>query len=552
MKIRSEAGTFDESCRDGFTPIQISQCPNTRIRIQLRPKDIVHVGPMTLSFETLGDVPAQSVLSEGDTESEQDSPVPQSPSVKEEDSVPRTKLIQVPYIAPTSVSHQSEGPNPLCTSRSIMDTIDINDPTEFAMTDNDTTNVLDDQNQDTASLPDRSSYRERPSEALDEEGFQSTAEIHSDQDGMTADPVNISLPTINGVPENVSESTGLQVSEKAKSPPKAHSTTLEYLQSQQDSFGPNSGETSFHTEDTVLVPAAKVRLSKKISSPLIIHPRYLENCVSGQATIDACSTSNTMSVKRTLQQPDILAEKTRPASPTNSKRQEVHHSPSHQPEEETQNSMLESIIVHVPSKTTDVDEGQAQGVTDLAIDLNQAHNTTSPAKRLDKGHVDNVADSTAHVDQSEADNAADSKVRDIECAPAKVSGKKRKRSTANTIDTATASPPQSSARSTRSSVAREDVALTEGGVSKIVFASSSSVKSSAAFKKFLKSHGVTMVDNIREVTALCVGKGELKKTSKMIMAVLLGKRIITDDWVTGALLRSLCELMGIIILIKEM
>ena len=104
-------------------------------------------------------------------------------------------------------------------------------------------------------------------------------------------------------------------------------------------------------------------------------------------------------------------------------------------------------------------------------------------------------------------------------------------------NTVSASPsnlvePNSSMRSTRST-AREGVnnlSLTDAGI-RIVFASSSTAGDSKPFMKFLSSKGVKKVKSVHDCTVLCVGK-ELKKTSKVILAVLLGKDIVTDSWVT--------------------
>ena len=51
--------------------------------------------------------------------------------------------------------------------------------------------------------------------------------------------------------------------------------------------------------------------------------------------------------------------------------------------------------------------------------------------------------------------------------------------------------------------------------------------------KFLSSKGVKKTKSVHDCTVLCVGK-ELKKTSKIILAVLLGKDIVTDSWVTDS------------------
>ncbi len=93
--------------------------------------------------------------------------------------------------------------------------------------------------------------------------------------------------------------------------------------------------------------------------------------------------------------------------------------------------------------------------------------------------------------------------------------------------------PSSSMRSTRSTV-REDLSqlnVRDDSI-RILFSSSTAVSDSRAFMKFLSQQGIEKVQSVSQCTVLCVGKGELKKTSKLIMAIMLGKKVITDDWVT--------------------
>lgn len=92
--------------------------------------------------------------------------------------------------------------------------------------------------------------------------------------------------------------------------------------------------------------------------------------------------------------------------------------------------------------------------------------------------------------------------------------------------------PNSSMRSTRSSARDEhNGSSSMHAGTRILFASSSSAGDSKPFLKFLSNKGVKKVQSVHDCTVLCVGK-ELKKTSKLILAVLLGKDIITDSWVT--------------------
>lgn len=94
--------------------------------------------------------------------------------------------------------------------------------------------------------------------------------------------------------------------------------------------------------------------------------------------------------------------------------------------------------------------------------------------------------------------------------------------------------PSSSTRSMRFTT-REDLShssVVDDEV-RVLFASSSVISDSKQYTKFLVKQGIRIVNTVQECTVLCVGKkAELKKTSKFIIAVLLGKQIITDAWVT--------------------
>ena len=94
--------------------------------------------------------------------------------------------------------------------------------------------------------------------------------------------------------------------------------------------------------------------------------------------------------------------------------------------------------------------------------------------------------------------------------------------------------PASSTRSTRSTFREHPGCASTEESTRIVFASSTSVGDSKAFKKFLAGQGVEIVQDLKSASCLCVGKGELKRTSKLISAVLLGLDIVTDDWVTDS------------------
>ena len=107
-------------------------------------------------------------------------------------------------------------------------------------------------------------------------------------------------------------------------------------------------------------------------------------------------------------------------------------------------------------------------------------------------------------------------------------------STAKSVDDSPAisAEPPSSTRSTRSSKAGDlgRPSIDRDGIH-VVFASSTSVGDSRAFKKFLSERGVHIIQKVAEATCLCVGNGELKKTSKLMLAVVLGLHIVREDWV---------------------
>ncbi|KAL8995843.1 MAG: hypothetical protein Q9169_004495 [Polycauliona sp. 2 TL-2023] len=67
-------------------------------------------------------------------------------------------------------------------------------------------------------------------------------------------------------------------------------------------------------------------------------------------------------------------------------------------------------------------------------------------------------------------------------------------------------------------------------VTRILFASSSSLGESTAYKKFFRQHNIQQVKKVNDCDVLCTGKGELKRTSKLLLATLMGKEVVTDQW----------------------
>ena len=66
---------------------------------------------------------------------------------------------------------------------------------------------------------------------------------------------------------------------------------------------------------------------------------------------------------------------------------------------------------------------------------------------------------------------------------------------------------------------------------KILYASSTNVDNLRSVMKVLTKHGVRQVQKVADCDYLCVGHGkELKKTGRLILAVAMGKYVISDEW----------------------
>ena len=99
---------------------------------------------------------------------------------------------------------------------------------------------------------------------------------------------------------------------------------------------------------------------------------------------------------------------------------------------------------------------------------------------------------------------------------------------------ATASPLQttSSARSTRSTLSRKPI---EGYDMRIFFSSSTTIQDRKSVKEFLKTSMIRTAKSIDKCTHFCVGsKDELKKTSNLVKAVMSGKEVVNDKWLSDS------------------
>lgn len=113
-----------------------------------------------------------------------------------------------------------------------------------------------------------------------------------------------------------------------------------------------------------------------------------------------------------------------------------------------------------------------------------------------------------------------------------------KNSPVNSVRDLSEPPPSASARSRRSVQLREHSPLSSsmaGEPRRVFFSSSTTIDRASKRLTFLERNGVTKVNSVEECDILCVAKGELKKTGSLVLAVISGKEVITDDWISTSI-----------------
>ncbi|KAH0545166.1 hypothetical protein FGG08_000778 [Glutinoglossum americanum] len=107
--------------------------------------------------------------------------------------------------------------------------------------------------------------------------------------------------------------------------------------------------------------------------------------------------------------------------------------------------------------------------------------------------------------------------------------------TANVSDNAPLEEPSPAEGATNKGSRTARNVLYNGPVPRIVF-SNSKVPEKPELMKFLRAAGAKRLNAVSENTSnfLCVGPGELKRTSKLTLSVALGKTIATDEWVVDS------------------
>ncbi|KAL9088608.1 MAG: hypothetical protein Q9165_006128 [Trypethelium subeluteriae] len=96
--------------------------------------------------------------------------------------------------------------------------------------------------------------------------------------------------------------------------------------------------------------------------------------------------------------------------------------------------------------------------------------------------------------------------------------------------TSTTSTPISSGRSIGSNTSTT-ASPYQGKSLKVVFSSNSMFADHVAFKNFLRKQGSTTGQHVSDKSdILCIGDGEVRKSVSLLLAVALGKQIVTDQW----------------------
>lgn len=74
----------------------------------------------------------------------------------------------------------------------------------------------------------------------------------------------------------------------------------------------------------------------------------------------------------------------------------------------------------------------------------------------------------------------------------------------------------------------------EGLPPRVLFSSNSKVDEKPYLMAFFNRQGGRQVKAVKDCTILCVGPGELKKTSKLLLAVVSGKDVVRDKWLVDS------------------
>lgn len=158
--------------------------------------------------------------------------------------------------------------------------------------------------------------------------------------------------------------------------------------------------------------------------------------------------------------------------------------------------------------------------------------TTRTSKKKPK--VESPTREEEDSDETNSDDDAESNVVPAAFSPSKNTKQTPKSKSGRTPETSsTLKKGQQQRKKTRlSGSSAESTGKYDGPPPRVVF-SNSIIPSQSKYMNFLKKHNVKLVDALSKssMDMVCVGNGELRRTYKLTLGVLLGKTIVTDKWV---------------------
>ncbi|KAL8799027.1 MAG: hypothetical protein Q9182_006206 [Xanthomendoza sp. 2 TL-2023] len=92
-------------------------------------------------------------------------------------------------------------------------------------------------------------------------------------------------------------------------------------------------------------------------------------------------------------------------------------------------------------------------------------------------------------------------------------------------------PPSSNVSSRSTRQGHRGQGASQDQVTRVLYASSTHVGQANAYSRFLRQHNIRQAKSIKDCDVLCTGKDELKRTFKLMLAILMGKEVVSDEWI---------------------
>ncbi|SLM36057.1 BRCT domain [Lasallia pustulata] len=165
-------------------------------------------------------------------------------------------------------------------------------------------------------------------------------------------------------------------------------------------------------------------------------------------------------------------------------------------------------------------------------DKDPASRLSKLKRKLSNGDMSDIITPAKAVKLRKIQNPSNSEHSNDSTIVAQTSGPKSARARGPTKSAPLAEKVQASPSArTRASVSSSQSSSAETKP-RILFASSTNIDTQPHIMSFLRRHGAIKVESVQRCNLLCVGKGkELKKTSKLIHAIVSGIGIVTDEWI---------------------